>query len=139
MTTTANKFNHDHKWTLMLDEAAARAFGLRWERAVDLLTAGAVHEAGSGIYQVTSQTDNQIRYWVSPGVSCTCPDTHRAPWGWCKHQLAVWMYQETEMEQRDLDWEENAEQMYKFQSWDPNVEARHWATPATEKGRTQQS
>lgn len=67
----------------------------RWQRAVELphhnwadgTTAGGEH-----IYPAHSGADAGYTYYRVTLGRCECPDAqHQAPWGWCKHRLALWI------------------------------------------------
>lgn len=71
----------------------------RWQRAINLhqdrskwahcqLNKNNVEE-----YTIRATSGKQAGYsaYTVTVLSCTCPDTRSAPWGWCKHRLAVWI------------------------------------------------
>ena len=99
-TPQYSQFCHQHRWTLLLQEKELAGFMARWERAQDLVpnavTACTLDAQGHRLYQVTSSKDHTRFYNLTLPSGCTCPDAStlggRAPWGWCKHRLAAWIY-----------------------------------------------
>ena len=81
------RFTRAHGWTLMADPTTLAAFRRRWEKALALPVA----VLDPGTKAVTSGTDPSVTYTVTADT-CTCPDYRRAPFGWCKHRLSVWQW-----------------------------------------------
>lgn len=48
-----------------------------------------------GLFDVTSETDSEKSYVVTPGKDCSCPH-HRARGAYCKHLKAVDAYRESQ-------------------------------------------
>lgn len=102
------QFMREHAWSQVMDERTATAFYRRWSRA------GAItdesndlrHRGGAfpgqepdGSFTVCSSRADGTSYevWPGPNGSCDCPDSAiisntSAPYGWCKHRLAVWIF-----------------------------------------------
>jgi len=93
---TIKQFELENTWLLMADSATLAAFYARWERAGGL--PGAFYGGGERAIPAWG-------YWKDPTTSeeapadyrvsvhwCSCPDAiSRAPNGWCKHRIAVWI------------------------------------------------
>lgn len=66
----------------------------RWNRATELAQVNTRWRDWEGGWwrcvADTGLTAGHSLYQVSLG-SCTCPDNPKAPWGWCKHRLALWI------------------------------------------------
>jgi hypothetical protein len=60
----------------------------RIEAAVKIVLAGDVEHLADGTARVASQSNGTTTYHVING-HCDCPDTNRAPEGWCKHRLSA--------------------------------------------------
>jgi len=85
-------FANENRWVSILDAETTAALMRRWDRACQLSECHVVSRGHD--YQVTSQSDPSIRYIVDLQKGCTCPDAQAAPFGWCKHRLAAWQYQQ---------------------------------------------
>ena len=93
-TPEYSQFCREHRWTLMLPEKELTGFMARWERAQEL--PGKFYGGGNGNwgYYKPGQGSGPGAYTTSL-EGCTCPDAARegrAPGGWCKHRLALWIY-----------------------------------------------
>lgn len=42
----------------------------------------------------TGATTSRTTYTVTP-MRCDCPDNEKAPWGFCKHRILVWLYSQS--------------------------------------------
>lgn len=60
----------------------------RIEKAAALLATGHVERVSDAMYQVRSQTRDDVTYTVTAD-GCTCTDAERHPGQRCKHDLAV--------------------------------------------------
>lgn len=103
LNTPYDQFCKEQAWTHMADTKTMTALMGRFDRGTQLfrndkVTWNMVKETGSsrtyGLHLVGSATDTQKTYQVDM-YGCDCPDgstTGKAPWGWCKHRLATWLY-----------------------------------------------
>lgn len=94
VTAAVERFARQQKWVLVLDQPASVGLMKRMQRAQELVPHHVVN-VGCGHYQVASATQQGIYYNVRLDAGCTCPDSMRqdgAPYGWCKHRLAAWLY-----------------------------------------------
>jgi hypothetical protein len=93
------RFAHSHPWVHALDPKSTAGLYFRMAAALEMVpnqvTYPAIGETGpmQGYFQVASCTHPGIYYVVHLEHGCTCPDySTKAPFGWCKHRLAVWLY-----------------------------------------------
>lgn len=103
------RFAQAHPWVHILDPHGTAGLARRMAAAQELVPEHSNLEPCSpsiyypawspelGIiteaYQVASCTAPGVLYTVSLATGCNCPDgTTKAPFGWCKHRLAVWLY-----------------------------------------------
>jgi len=96
-------FAQEHTWTRMLDIGSATALYQRLDRAGLIADDQFSEYLGpssqmTGTYSIESTTGQMktpcqpVKYIVSEHEGCTCPDAQgRAPSGWCKHRLALWI------------------------------------------------
>ncbi len=90
------RFQREHRWTLLAEKYTLEALGRRWTKALVIPTT-AIEPVSDQSFLVNSSTDVDKAYLVDPG-GCTCPDSsiesaRSAPYGWCKHRIATWVYQ----------------------------------------------
>ncbi|HZO28001.1 MAG TPA: hypothetical protein VFH48_18650 [Chloroflexota bacterium] len=74
----------------------------RVERGAALLAIGAVEYMDGFEYRVRSQTGNGDAYTVTPN-GCTCVDSARHPEQACKHNLAVRILLQAQIDERRAD------------------------------------
>lgn len=79
------------RWPIHLTMALIR----RWERAENILE-GLPQDKWAGvnpeISHLVPSSNGLDTYTVSLVDGCSCPDSiHGAPYGWCKHRLALWI------------------------------------------------
>lgn len=88
-----NQFQSEHSWLLIADGPTLSSFHDRWERSRALPgTFWGGGQNGLWKYYKNGLPEDTPDYSVSVSLGCTCPDAgHRAPMGWCKHRLAVWI------------------------------------------------
>lgn len=103
------RFSAVHPWVHILDPQATAGLARRMAAAQELVREHHHLEPCShsiyypawtpeegfkiGHFEVASCTTPGVRYLVSLATGCNCPDgTTRAPFGWCKHRLACWLY-----------------------------------------------
>ena len=86
-------FADSNAWAKIGDETTITALMYRWDRACAMSQHHVVATNRPDYYQVWSQTNPDQFYTVNLEKGCTCPDFTRAPFGWCKHRLAAWIYQ----------------------------------------------
>lgn len=74
------------------------ALAARLVRARMILATGAVSYQGNGTWAVTSSDGSKTYEVNTDRLECTCPDHARRELhkGWCKHRLAVELYQHGE-------------------------------------------
>ena len=108
------QFCREHKWTQILDIPSLTNLEKRFTRAQDFIpnSVTAYGENGVAYYQVDSATRPGEHYIVTIINGCTCPDTdHHAPFRWCKHRIAAWLYHrwqhknDEQNREADLAWE----------------------------------
>src|SRR4051812_35191565 len=79
--------------------AAGRHDRSRLERAATLVALGDVEQIDESTYRVRSQTTDGTAYTVTPD-GCDCPDRARHPLQRCKHDLAVRLILQAEVDER---------------------------------------
>jgi hypothetical protein len=83
-------------WRMVVQEIAAKAYHAlpacngRIDKAVQIVLADDVVLFEDGRATVGSQSDAGLHYVVND--ACECPDSDKAPDGWCKHRLAASIY-----------------------------------------------
>lgn len=63
------------------------ALGARWERAKGITRDRWLSRTPG---QVFTCQGNEGRIYQVTLRDCNCPDNRKAPWGWCKHRIALW-------------------------------------------------
>jgi hypothetical protein len=77
-------------WTVKDQSALYR----RWLSAKDIGRERWIGATSDGSFLCTAQSGANVgrtHYAVSLG-GCTCPDAPKAPWAWCKHRIALWVW-----------------------------------------------
>ena len=98
----------DEQGCLVWEPLACVRLDQRWERARKIVFSGDVIPS-NGHFAVRSQSRSQLQFRVKlNGVlgwekGCDCEDyMKKAPWGWCKHRIAAWIYSHLTEAQRDI-------------------------------------
>jgi hypothetical protein len=94
------RFIKSHPWVHALDAQSTAGLYRRMTAAQELAPSAVCYPAWSpeagfqvGHFQVVSCSQPGVFYAVHLEHGCTCTDAStRAPFGWCKHRLAVWLY-----------------------------------------------
>lgn len=87
-----DQFAREHKWLLLADGPTMGQFYARWNRAEEL--PGIFYGGGDGVWDYHKEIllRGQPGAYVVSVHGCTCPDaSNRAPNGWCKHRIRVWI------------------------------------------------
>ena len=89
-----DRFQREHRWTLMAELSTLAALGRRWSKAIEM-PPEAVEPIVRQEFLVNSASNPDIAYLVDE-LGCTCPDSTKltpksAPYGWCKHRIATWL------------------------------------------------
>jgi len=100
----------DEQGCLIWNELSMVRLDQRWQRAREIVFRGDVCRQ-NGAFAVRSQSRSQLRFAVRlDGIlgwdkGCDCEDyLKKAPWGWCKHRLAAWIYSHlTEAQQQYIE------------------------------------
>jgi hypothetical protein len=79
--------------------AAGKHDRARLERAATLVMLGAVSKIDERTYRVASQSTDGTAYTVTPD-GCDCPDRKRHPLQRCKHDLAVRLILQAEVDEQ---------------------------------------
>jgi len=96
--TLHNLFLAEHQWARILDTKSANALYTRLERARAIpqedfhMIYTTCCQRWEGNYRIESTTGQGVSYTVHRKNGCSCPDSQgQAPFGQCKHRLALWM------------------------------------------------
>lgn len=71
----------------------------RIEKAASIVLLRAIEELPGDNWAVESESEPGRLYTVAPS-GCDCPDGTRAPLGYCKHRIAVWLLRAAEDHER---------------------------------------
>jgi len=89
-------FTRHNPWFRMADADTSTAIHLRIHRALAInprYLCQSLHPNGLGTYSIASTSSPGVIYVVNLEKGCSCPDSqNRAPMGWCKHRLALWLF-----------------------------------------------
>ena len=85
-------FREANPWTGGAGANALEALEVRWASALDLPGRFSLERNSGTAHYIPPPDAGGPPYRLDITGGCTCPDSrYRAPRGWCKHRLALWL------------------------------------------------